>query len=224
MEHWTQKEFAFTETSSMWPVQLSSKLFSQYSHCDNLPLMTTSPGLPYSYFFQFFVKSQNTLILIESNYSMRIYVPYILNFKANVKISLILNPGWTHWDINGRRNIFNDYGCSSSREYNFRYSRHRFSLLRRAIGTKNWFQTSETHSNSAGSSTFETSCKHGENYFIENDSIKKNLLSINENDKIYKLAGPRDRCYRRLYIGHDAVTVHRRPKNWRHHDKLSSTF
>ena len=33
--------------SSTWPVLPSSKFFSQYSHCDNLPLVTTSPGLPY---------------------------------------------------------------------------------------------------------------------------------------------------------------------------------
>ena len=47
-EHWTQKELAFTDTSSMWPVLRSNKFFSQQSYCDNLPLVTTSPGLPYS--------------------------------------------------------------------------------------------------------------------------------------------------------------------------------
>ena len=38
-----------TPTSNMWPVLRSSKLFSQWSHCDNLPLVTTIPGLPYSW-------------------------------------------------------------------------------------------------------------------------------------------------------------------------------
>ena len=42
-----QKELEFTDTSSMWPVLRSSKFFPQQSHCDNLPLVTTCPGLPY---------------------------------------------------------------------------------------------------------------------------------------------------------------------------------
>ena len=40
-----------SHTSSMWSVLRSSKFFSQYSHCDNLPLVTITPGLPYSNFY-----------------------------------------------------------------------------------------------------------------------------------------------------------------------------
>ena len=46
-EHWTQKVLASIDTFSMWPVLHSSKSFFQWSHCDHLPLVTTSPGLPY---------------------------------------------------------------------------------------------------------------------------------------------------------------------------------
>ena len=41
------KKMPFIDTSIVRPVLRPSKLFSQYSHCDNLPLVTTSPDLPY---------------------------------------------------------------------------------------------------------------------------------------------------------------------------------
>ena len=47
--------------TGMWSVLRSSKFFSQYSHCANLPLVTTSPGLPYI----FPTKINKTFILFE---------------------------------------------------------------------------------------------------------------------------------------------------------------
>ena len=47
----------------MWPVLRSSKFFSQQSHCDNLLLVTTSPGLPY--FLQWFATSWSYLCFLD---------------------------------------------------------------------------------------------------------------------------------------------------------------